>query len=248
MGSGLQGSGLAGGPVVASAIIPPSGNPAILASDLGTAAAAIVTKAGTTQSDAATNATAELFLVGTNILNAAPTKYLTVRKGRTTLWGASSILAWDAGGANTWQIDGNPSTAVLRFGLDSLTYLQLRSSDGYTVFRGMEQRDAATFTTILIKSNSAGRIDQSGTDSTGTPGAATIDKPCGKSAIAAGAATVTITCNQCTAASILLVTFHARDATGLLPVAVPGAGAFTVTTTANCTAALPFSWQVQAIL
>ena len=245
---GLTGSSLAGGFVVASSLVPPSGTPGILSSDLGTAAAAIVTKAGTTQGDAATNATADLFLVGTNILNAAPTRYFSVRKGVTTLWGASSILKWDNGGSNTWQMDGNPSTAVLRMGLDGLFYLTLRSSDGYSVMRGIEVRLDGNATAVLIKSNSAGRIDQSGTDSTGTAGAATIDKPCGKSAIAAGAATVTITCNQVTAASILLITPHARDATGLLPIAVPGAGAFTVTTTANCTAALPFSWEVKTIL
>lgn len=247
MGYGLAGSSLAGGFVVASSLIPPAGFPAVLASGLGASASDVVTKAGSTVADASVNTSAELFRVATGI-GGTETKYASFTKARTTLWGNAQLLVWDNQGANTWQIAPSISGAIMRLGLDSATYLQLRASDGYAVFRGIEQRDAGTFTTVLIKTDAAGRIDQSGTDSTGTPGAATIDKATGKSAIAAGAATVTITCSECSAASRLLLTFHARDATGLLPIGVPGAGSFTVTTTANCTAALPFSWQVSNIL
>ena len=42
----------------------------------------------------------------------------------------------------------------------------------------------------------ASKVNISGTDSTGSPGAATINKPAGKSAIAAGASSVTITNSQ----------------------------------------------------
>ena len=103
-------------------------------------------------------------------------------------------------------------------------------------------------TTLATWNVTTGEVSLSGTDSTGTPGNATISKASGKSAIAAGAATVTITNTLCAATSKLLVTFHARDATGLLPVAVPGAGSFTVTTVGNCTAALPFSWEVSTVI
>lgn len=90
-----------------------------------------------------------------------------------------------------------------------------------------------------------GRMSQPGTDSTGTPGAATIDKPVGRSSIAAGAATVTITNALVTAASLVFIQPLARDATGLLPaVTTTGAGSFIVTTAGNCTANLPFNWRV----
>lgn len=92
---------------------------------------------------------------------------------------------------------------------------------------------------------STGKLQSPGTDSTGTPGAATIDKPCGRSSIAAGAATVTITNALVTAASLVFISPLARDATGLDPaVTTTGAGSFAVTTAANCTANLPFNWIV----
>lgn len=93
-----------------------------------------------------------------------------------------------------------------------------------------------------------GRIDQSGTDSTGTPGAATINKPSGKSAIAAGQSSVVITNSLVTAASRPMITPYTRDATCKELIVVAGAGFFTVSGTANATAALSFGWQTSDIL
>lgn len=93
-----------------------------------------------------------------------------------------------------------------------------------------------------------GRFDQFGTDSTGTPGAATINKPTGKSSIAIGAASVVITNSLVSTASRVIITPHARDTTCKELIAVPAAGSFTVSGTANATAALPFSWQVSNII
>jgi hypothetical protein len=93
-----------------------------------------------------------------------------------------------------------------------------------------------------------GAVSISGTDSTGTPGAATISKPAGKSSIAVGASSVAITNTLCTAASHVVITAHARDATCKELIAVAGAGSFTVSGSANATAALPFSWEVKALV
>lgn len=90
-----------------------------------------------------------------------------------------------------------------------------------------------------------GKIILPSTDSSGTPGAATINQATGRSAIAAGAATVTITNSLVTAASHVFISPRTRDATGVLPlVTTIGAGSFAVTTTANCTANLVFDWLV----
>lgn len=102
-------------------------------------------------------------------------------------------------------------------------------------------------TRLTLNANS-GIINQNGTDSTGTPGAATIDKPTGKSSIALGAASVTITCSLCAATSRVMITPHARDATCKELIVVPGAGSFVVSGSAAATADLPFSWQVSTIL
>lgn len=95
----------------------------------------------------------------------------------------------------------------------------------------------------------SGRIDRRGTDTTGTPGPAVVnDRASGKAAIAAGASSVVITCNQVTAASQVFITQHARDATCKELIAVPALGSFTVSGTANATAALPFSWEVSTLI
>lgn len=83
------------------------------------------------------------------------------------------------------------------------------------------------------------------TDSSGTPGAATINQATGRSAIAAGASSCVITNSLVTAASHVFISTRTRDATGLLPlVTAIGAGSFTVSTSANCTAALTFDWLI----
>lgn len=102
-------------------------------------------------------------------------------------------------------------------------------------------------TRATVNANS-GIINQSGTDSSGTPGNIQIDKPTGKSAIAIGAASVTITNSLCAATSIVIITPHARDATCTDLIAVPGAGSFVVSGAAAATAAVPFSWMVKTIL
>ncbi len=87
------------------------------------------------------------------------------------------------------------------------------------------------------------------TDSTGTPGAATINKSAGRSAIAAGASSVVITSSQVVASSLVFISPLARDATGLLPtVTTTTSGSFTVSTTATCTSALSFNWFVVNVL
>lgn len=95
--------------------------------------------------------------------------------------------------------------------------------------------------------NYAGTIVAPYTDSTGTPGAATIDKPFGKSAIAIGASSVVITNAQVAATDIVMITPISNDTTCTphsLRVGTTGAGSFTVNCAANATAATQFSWAV----
>lgn len=94
----------------------------------------------------------------------------------------------------------------------------------------------------------SGRIDQQGVDSSASPGAQTSNKPVGKNAIAAGASSVVVTNSLVSATSMIFITPHARDATCKELIAVPAAGSFTVSGTANATAALPFSWRIVNIL
>jgi hypothetical protein len=82
------------------------------------------------------------------------------------------------------------------------------------------------------------------TDSSGTPGAVTVNKASGRAAIASGASSVVVTNSFVTASSIVHVQLETSAAGVGGLVAVPGAGSFTVTsvngtgaataTTANC--------------
>lgn len=95
--------------------------------------------------------------------------------------------------------------------------------------------------TQLWSIHNSGKSIQATTDSTGTPGAATITTPTGQFAIAAGAGaagtTITSTSDVVTTASIIHAVLQETDATcTFIKSVIPGAGSFVVTTNANCTA------------
>lgn len=82
-------------------------------------------------------------------------------------------------------------------------------------------------------------------DSSGAPGAATLNTVRGKAAIAAAAASVVITDSFVTATSQVLVVLEANDATLLyVKSVVPSAGSFIVTGVATATAAVNFKFVV----
>lgn len=89
-------------------------------------------------------------------------------------------------------------------------------------------------------------IDTGATNASGSPGAATQNSATGKSAIAAGASSVTITNAFCTASSLVAAWIQqaAFDATLTTIVANPGAGSFTITGNAAATAAVTIAWEI----
>ena len=66
------------------------------------------------------------------------------------------------------------------------------------------------------------------TDSSGTPGNATINTPRGRCSIAAAGSTVTITSSIVTAASSVLACISTNDATARLTNVVPASGSFVI--------------------
>ena|SRR5260370_11866964 len=98
---------------------------------------------------------------------------------------------------------------------------------------------------------SSGKLSMAFTDSSATPGNATIGTPSGRCAIAAAASAVVVTNPLVTAASQILVVNEGPTAnnTGAL-ICVPGAGSFTVTSVSAigaaqaATAANKFSWMI----
>ena len=104
--------------------------------------------------------------------------------------------------------------------------------------------NAYAFRVASGKSYFGGAIAMDMTDSSGTPGAVTINKSAGKAAIALGASSVTVTNSRCTLTSIVLVTPISQDATCINLVAVAGTGSFVVSGAANATAATSFAFVV----
>lgn len=97
---------------------------------------------------------------------------------------------------------------------------------------------------VIAATSSAGLVIRS-TDSTGTPGAATINKPAGKVAIALGTSSVVVTNSLVTTSSSIIATLNTTDATLLyIKSVVPGSGSFTITGNANSTAAVNVSFLV----
>ena len=82
-----------------------------------------------------------------------------------------------------------------------------------------------------------GRIDVAGTDSSGSPGAVTINKSLGCFAVAAAASSVVVTDSAATATSPIFISPMDLDATCTGWKVTRAAGSFTVTMNAACTAA-----------
>jgi len=269
MGFGLQGSSLGGGPTVASGTIAPAGTSALLAGPLGASASDVVTKIGSTVADGSVNAAAKLLSVRTGLNGGTEVEKAFIDASGNIVGGSGStnsgqrllsvgrsvsFAEFSQGSASTtpsWIVRSSSGKAMAMLAGTSGVAISYDNTVSLLFIPDSRANlDAGTpgTGTVVSSIDPLGRFDQLGTDSTGTPGAATINKPTGKSAIAAAAASVVITCSECTASSIVLITPHARDATCKELIAVPAAGSFTVSGSAAATATLPFSWKVQTIL
>lgn len=88
----------------------------------------------------------------------------------------------------------------------------------------------------------AGGLKLGYSDSSATPGAATINKAAGRSAFAAAASSVVITNNLVAVGDIVQTQLETADATLTRVISVAAAGSFTVTGNAVATGITKFSW------
>jgi hypothetical protein len=115
----------------------------------------------------------------------------------------------------------------------SLTVTQTHTVTGATVLNGAVTLGDAIADAVIIN----GAISIEASDASGTPGNCQIDKMAGRCAIALGAAAVTVTNSNVTAASLVFAQLATADATLLyIKSVVPGAGSFVVTGNATATA------------
>ena len=99
--------------------------------------------------------------------------------------------------------------------------------------------------TPIMAVTTAGGLLLNTTNLSDTPGAATINKPSGKVAIALGAASVVVTNSLVTTSSTVLCQLQTTDATLLyIKSVIPAAGSFTITGNAVSTAAVTVAFFV----
>lgn len=220
----------------------------------GTGASDVVVKVGTTVADASVNQSAKLLSIATGLGGTEVESFRFSKGGIASGADANSVLRLD--GAIGAAIEySNGRVAVNSVGIAMTANGGDGASTALAVNTWFSWVGSGNRLLSLLNQGSTrwqvgvvGNVFQYGTDSTASPGAATIHKPIGKSAIAVGASSVVITNSLVTAASHVIITPHARDATCKEVIAVPGAGTITVSGTANATAALPFSWELKGLL
>lgn len=173
-----------------------------------------------------------------------------IGSGATTAFYATGGGAYSASNtAKLWSENaaaaGDIAVKTGAYGADGSTNVECRLESWRTGLGGTEAEKATV--------KASGRIDQAGSDSSATPGNATINKPSGISAIANLATTCTITNSLVPAVATkrirIMVSWHADSgATNSWAVQTAGGGSFVVTVTPAATADTIFSWEIAELL
>lgn len=207
--------------------------PLVLRGGPGAGASDVAVKAGTTVADGSVHASAKLFSIRTGFGGTEVERYSFTKD--TVNWGGGGVWSAQFGSEIYWKTSGVPILALLPSGIT-------RSGYGFDI-------NPAFGANLTLQLRSDGRIDQSGTDSSGTPGAATINKPSGISAIAGGATTVTITNSLVTASSRVRIDWYGDLGTQTKqPWITRAAGSFTVNVGTAPAGAVAFGWEVSSLI
>lgn len=160
--------------------------------------------------------------------------------------GASSgdpSFGWSVEGVNDWALGiDNDDSQSLKLANSNV----LGSGVGFDAFR-------VDFTTLDFKLIT-GKFSTLSTDSSGSPGPATINTASGRSAIASGSSSVTITNSQCTSSAQKLVLMpHAPDTAAPILGYATGSGSFVVTcynpsgVATNAAGNIIFDWELRGL-
>lgn len=188
---------------------------------------------------------------GTTCLSSSAPNTLTVAGGGTSaridagqfrsgganvgLFTAASNTSATQPGAWIYTLNTDVANArVLDLGTANAVATNLNTMSILRGGHGVNGAGAGTFT-FQIRMN--GRLHFDNTDSSGTPGAVTINKPSGRAAVAIGAASVVVTNNSASATSNVIITPITDTANCRGAYVTPAAGQFTVTCPGGAAAA-----------
>ena len=170
----------------------------------------------------------------TGFLNSAANQVqLSVNGDVKFEWGNDNVFGIHATGSIAWTDTASNPTATRD------TFLS-RGAAGAVI---LTNDGATTGTATLGKAAVGLKGLYADYTNSGTIGAVTISKMAGRANIAAGASSVVVTNTLCTAASKVFASLVANDVTALyIRSVIPGAGSFTIATTANATANTAVDW------
>jgi len=144
-----------------------------------------------------------------------------------------------------------PNATVTALPAASVTYTPTGNITSIDVQAGLAEVDAiavhlAGAEIITGSKQFDAKVVHTGTDSSGTSGGATIDKPTGVSAIASGQATCQINNSLATATSRITLTWYGDHGAARSWV-VRAAGSFTATLSGAASADTSFGWEVEEL-
>lgn len=164
----------------------------------------------------------------------------------SAVWLSGSYSTNVAAGSNAYAVETNGARVDLGTGSNDFLV-----SDGTSVNVGnsagsLISKDLALAATTgnainvnsakLVIAAASGKVSFDATDSSGTPGAATINKPSGQVSVAAGTNSVVVTNSLVSTTSVVLTVMQTNDSTcDYVDSVAPAAGSFTIVTSANCT-------------
>lgn len=210
----------------------------------GTGASDVCVVIGSSVADASVNASAKLLSIRTGIGGSTTEKAYVDKTGNL-------VISGDIKGTGTaGKFRGISASSGLVSCDDSIgTQVVYGSNKVIVDSSAIQFHNAATYGTFFKVEVASGRVSMAGTDSSASPGAATINKISGRSAIASGATTCTITNNLITANTRVKLTWEGDLGTqSRIPWVTYVAGtSFTVNVGSAPSSNVKFSWEITEI-
>lgn len=205
----------------------------VLRSDAGALASDVAVKVGTSVADGSVHASAKVLSVSTGLGGTEVEKLSINKAGTLTVAGNIAATGQYFIGGSTTGFDG------VRVYSGNVRISTLENS---IFVSNSNVQVGGGFGAVQRWEGSTGKILIAGSDSSGTPGAATINKPTGKSAVASGATSVRITNSLVAAGDQVHVTMHGDC--GQRHWVTTGAGYFDLNLAGAATADTAFCWAV----
>lgn len=149
----------------------------------------------------------------------------------------------------------NPSTVWTQLSMPNPPQASIPfvTTDGATIVTDVLNFFYSQGLSALIGSQAAYQLTVAGglrigySDTTGTPGAVTINKPAGRVKLAAGQTNLVVTSSYAFATSIIKLQIETADATYTRCIPVPAAGSFSINGNAAATGAVTITFTIQNV-